>query len=1629
MFKFNTNMDRYVKREKGEASIANRLAPQMDVQDGSVVEISHEKQARRLKYARNLKHCGKDKDSYVSKGPSRSWERCKKQHKNRDDGLSQNKVNKYSAFLEKHSGDETFHKNFVLGLEKRLRFLDKVWNNSFFKEVNLNAGKQVNPKGNSNGNGYVPIIDYLESLACYFTNVIQCTSWSGVLSCTLLYYKSLGIKGIAIRVLEYIHNEEFILHGVTKQDGDEFTDEWMSTLRSSFKNWRVLVENPAFKQVSKLLSLAAAVGLCDAAKFNIDFKGVNIFALEAQKRHVKATDFIDGMLETIAFFLEGGYWYLKHGNFNKLLYTDAEINSIENDYFSLKANSIHVRSGNLQKLTGMTENDYSHKLQSTLERLKSFMASIAPGFERKQLSMYYSDLKKVEAEFNADRTSGKLRVAPYAVFIHGRSGVGKSSVAKLSMMQALRAGGYDASDERIVTINGEDKYMSNYRTHINGIFIDDIGNSMPAFIEKAPTAKIIELVNNVPAYANMAEADMKGRVSIEPKSVVLTSNLTLDCIARTYSNEPFSIVRRAPLHIFVEVKKGYCLPDGRLDSSKVPDSLIPDVWNCKVYKPDGDNPTFPLSFVGDYDIAGVLRLINTSASLHYKHQDKIVAASNNLAEKLCFCDACNLPRDLCLCKFDDAEELDKQSGFFRSECYDAQLDDDDDLSWESLRNTWCDNVITRNVGKAGKFAGETIKSVLTHNYCVQLYQFCANEWKMSAVTLVSFMGIVTRFMPITFTPFVYIFVPCIFIKSCVDKYFGFLADCSNLRRRRGSLAVLLKLARDIDKRALVNTCVLFGGAVALYKFYKGLNRLNNQGNIIPCCEADVEQRDSEKNPWLQTRVTEIPTSPESKTSTISNVCSVVRKNLTYMRVIDEPDKIRHSNMLFMRSNVALIPKHMWSGRDNMQVQIIKGPQDTVSSSFSTIISRAHSVDVPNSDLSLVYVASGGSWKNITKFLPVADIRKCSGVMIYRHKDGTFLESRAMINPKTAMQVQDESYDGFDYTLPLQTFNGLCMATWVSETPAPVILGFHLAGRTNTGYGASGTLTFDQFEAMFDLLSNIPGVLTSKDEGNMVLHQYGVSYYLGDSVHPKSPLNYLEGPGQVDYFGQCIGRATYSSEVVKTNISDIVKDITGVPNKWGKPKFFPNWKPFRDNLAVVSDPAMPFPGDLLSRAITCYTEHILDTLFKHAYMCKDMRPLTEMENVCGIDGKRFIDAIPSSTSLGFPLHGSKSKRMTILDPSAYPNFACPKELDREIWEEADRLEAIYLKGERGYPIFKGCLKDEPTSITKDKVRVFQAAPVAFQLLIRKYFLPIARFLQMFPTQSEMAVGINAFGPEWDQMAKYVSRYGKDRILAGDYSKYDTRMPAQMTLAAFSILIDIARETNNYSVQDLEIMRGIASDCCYPVVAFNGDLLQFYGSNPSGNNITVVINCIVNVLNLRCAYYALRPASSDVPFRKSCSLITYGDDFKASVREGCEWFNHIAVANFLKPYGQILTMPDKKSDPIPFMKDEDVDFLKRKNVYNEDLGLLMGALDEDSIFKSLHAVLRSKVLTNNEQCACNIDGALREWFCHGRETYERRRLQMNEIASRAALTHMCFELGLSYDERLVRYRNQYITEETK
>jgi len=395
----------------------------------------------------------------------------------------------------------------------------------------------------------------------------------------------------------------------------------------------------------------------------------------------------------------------------------------------------------------------------------------------------------------------------------------------------------------------------------------------------------------------------------------------------------------------------------------------------------------------------------------------------------------------------------------------------------------------------------------------------------------------------------------------------------------------------------------------------------------------------------------------------------------------------------------------------------------------------------------------------------------------------------------------------------------------------------------------------------------------------------------------------------------------------------------------------------------------------------------------------------------------------ATSCGFPMAGPKSKLVSVSDRKV-EGISCPRDIDPKVLQEIAKLEECLLRGERINAVFKASLKDEPTKIGKKKVRVFAGSNIYFTMLVRKYFLTISALMQENKKVFECAVGLNVESPEWTSMMKHVYKFGEDRVVAGDYKSFDGRMSPRFMLASFKILINLAERSGHYDSDDLMIMRGIATEICSPTYDYFGTLVQFYGSNPSGHPLTVVINSLVNSLYMRYVYYKIAQEEKwwRVPlYANVVSLLTYGDDNIMSVKKGYDAYNHTNIARVLAESDITYTMADKEAESVPFINGSEAGFLKHNAVWDDELKLYRAVIDESSISKMLHAHGRSAI-SEELHAACTIKDALDKYSHYGKDIYNMKREQLLKVAEECNIAGLVGSFP-TYKEQILKYCANY------
>jgi len=279
------------------------------------------------------------------------------------------------------------------------------------------------------------------------------------------------------------------------------------------------------------------------------------------------------------------------------------------------------------------------------------------------------------------------------------------------------------------------------------------------------------------------------------------------------------------------------------------------------------------------------------------------------------------------------------------------------------------------------------------------------------------------------------------------------------------------------------------------------------------------------------------------------------------------------------------------------------------------------------------------------------------------------------------------------------------------------------------------------------------------------------------VHYKSPVNFItEGEGEV-ITGLAGMRPGPKTKVTKTIISDDLK-LQGLTTDMVPPSKMRQWQPWYIALEARMKPKVGFSAPVLRKAAEGYLADILvrltpaDILEIHAY---DL-----FTAINGAAGVAHIHSIDKNTSMGFPYRKVKKNFLCKDDEGYLRGLGDAVKFTPEIEERIRHILETYMEGKMVNPIFSANLKDEVISKAKDeigKIRVFTGAPVAWVIVVRMMLLWVARLMHTYNYVFESAAAMNAQSDDWDILYRYLTYFGKHRLVAGDYKGFDTGISSQ------------------------------------------------------------------------------------------------------------------------------------------------------------------------------------------------------------------------------------------------------------
>lgn len=1359
------------------------------------------------------------------------------------------------------------------------------------------------------------------------------------------------------------------------------------SLRAMLNQYTELKQAPVFKKLYKFLMYSMSLSLF--SKIGVDMDTMSYTKMEQEairKRFHMGPDFVHSMLDTLTFICERGYQCVQSGSLDPIYHSGSRYESWFDKAAALKRDSQFLTN---PELHGFTKFQYLSELTDAIEAGESICthATRTGDNEAKMVKVVLSDLILLKRHELTRNAASQERKVPFSVLIHGGSSVAKSTFTTLLFTFYGKLFGLPTESEYKYTRNPADKFWTLFQTSQWCIQLDDIAFLEPANTN-APDPSLIEMlqvINMVPFVPSMADIVDKGRTPVQSRFVIATTN-TEDLNATAYFSCPLAIQRRLPWIIDIQPKPEYRKDGVFLDGTKVPELLpgeLPDYWIITVKRviPASDTRKKQRARIIEHAIYNNIADFLVWFAAAAREFDVIQAKAlkcGDIIHNMVLCKDCSLPVNYCTC----IAEL--QTG--------DEPDDQDDDKQEM--------VIT-----------EPRPEVMAQWYAVLTQKHTLPEALERENLLVRWR---LQFYYLMY----YMYVNWWIVALCINFLFGkdwvykkvmttAWYEAKNLstwrilfrtlgvkaQRRIGCSAILLSLMS-----AIVACYGLYRGAGWIFSLFSGNQSFEVQNDELLCTGVPpIAAREERNNPWYkddyQTTSFDVSSMSKSyKALPVEQLDSILLENSVHMvvRRLDSDGNAvkRPVQAICVGGHVYMCNNHsLPDGTFNLEL-IQSASKDGVNRNITFLASQSMIRRIPQKDIAFIRIRNVPPKKDISQLFCEASLegkykgyylaRKENGEAFRRTVDNVHLVKKFFCKE---LKTREDTWQGI-VTVP--TKSGDCGSVLIGQSSfGPIILGIHYLGTEQHVFSLkvtkdlvlSGMALFGEHIVQ----SGVPNMKTPS-----------VERVLGE-LSKKSPFRYID-QGTANVYGSFVGfRTAPKTRVKPTVIAQSMMDRGYVVNHTAP--LMHGYLPWRRGALDCVKPVSMMNQDVLEKAKNSFIKDILAGLSSDSL--KEVHVYDTFTAINGAAGVTYVDKINRNTSAGFPWNKSKKYLMKAI-PEMH-DLPDPVEVDGEVLNRAEEIVQRYLDGERAVPIYTGALKDEAVKHQKyidGKTRIFTGAPLDHTIVTRKYLLSFIRCVQKNRFLFESGPGTIAQSIEWEHIRSYLVTFGVDKIIAGDFKAFDKRMASIMILAAFDVIKAVCKAAG-YTDSELKVISGIAADTAFAWLDFNGDLVEFFGGNPSGHALTVIINGIVNCLYMRYAFIVTGNKENADEFKQYVKLMTYGDDNNMGVSDEASFFSHTSIQQVLGDVGIEYTMADKTSETVPYIDIDDSSFLKRKWVYDPDIGAYVGPLEEESIIRSLMIAVSSKTISAQHQILDIIGSAVREYFYYGKVTFHEKKAMFKEI----------------------------------
>ncbi len=1508
----------------------------------------------------------------------------------------------------------------------------------------------------------------IESLIILYKQIRWSQDWNQFSLAVIQFVHAVTGKPIVKGLTVMLERVKYIVESLGDgglQSSESYTNPF-SLIRYYIGKYEETHNHPVMVKIKKMFYYIMSFSLLD--KFGITFETFWYEKAEAEyikTQHSNQVNFLASILDGASFILERVYDCIMTQSWSPIIHSGHNYGKWVEEVYFLKETSQKLHNPEAQ---GISLHEYLNRLDACIEKgeaITKFATEIDPS-SKSLIRRLLSDMRLQRADEYTRAAARADRDMPYGLLLFGPSSVAKSTLMKMIEAVFAQVRSLPQGDEYRYVRTFADPYYSGFRTSMWSLILDDIAAARPDTVSEDISMKeILQILNYVAVCPPQAELADKGKTPLRPKLVQCSTN-TKNLSAHVWYNNPLAILRRLPIVITLLVKEEYCVlsDDGtvpdlynrQLDTSRcpeLPDGELPDYWIFRVEKVvshstgEGENlrqyAKYAPFWKDKLDFNDVYELLARLAQdfIRFRDKQERIKRDNKKFDDIRVCDKCYYVTTKCKCivihpdtvgvmQSTDIVEYPvfSLSIIFLVGCFLAGMVRAF-IAYAFIRVTNGIKLLKKNLKEEIITCGQdvavnAVNAVLESSrvqygvldrggeMATHISRTAVNVVKTEAKRIAS-DTLDAAVKPVTD---VWAEISSKVNHSMLSASEKLKFELNLVKKHMVELGQKARSARIPNKVVLtvITVVPLLAGAAYIWKH---LTAFQLQGS------RDIGERpkanDEKENPWYRDDY-EPSTfdvgvlSASWKNRPIDLVAEKIYRNIFFATARFERDgvkKKREMRILCVGGNLCVTNNHNIPEVEVNLTVVLSKQTPGVGNNFEFKLGKEDTFRLPESDLVFFRIGCMPPKANLVDIFPSENFRTvCNGALLGRNAEGSD-ETRALrgikFDPEFYTHQLDRKFKSWVYSAAEATVNGDCGSVVLGFAPTgPTILGLHQTG------GRYCKMTAVQITREHISMAKDFFQISMIQCGSPDLTDKNGKAIVVQPLHHKSVFRYLES-GTANVYGSLPGfRATGKSRVTRTHVHKaMVED--GYAVKTGPP-VMRGWAPWRHAATDVIQQVFQLKQNVVDKCADAFAEDIISRLPQDQF--DEMIILDNDTTLNGYPGTKFIDKMNRRTSMGFPYREKKIFYLTYKGKvDVWQDYVI---FHDKFYDRVDGIIELYEKGVRYMPIFISHLKDEPIKISKivdKKTRVFSSGPAEWCFVVRKYLLSFVRVVQNNKYIFESAPGTNAASAEWDKIYHYLTAFGTQRVVAGDYSKFDKRMSAQWIIAAFRV-IDRILVRAKWSETNRRIVQCIGYDIAFPLTDFNGDLVEFWGSNPSGHPLTVIVNGLVNALLIRYSWHEVgNPLSA---FKTSVNLMTYGDDNIMGIKESVTNFDHTVLVRELDKIGVIYTMADKEALSVPFVDIKDVSFLKRKWVFSPELKQFVCMLEHDSIAKMLTMHIPSKVVCVEQHSVDVMYTALCEYFYYGRERFNERREFFLKVIDQYDL-HPYFEEFPVFDDLIAGY----------